>query len=115
MSIAVGELERSALTIRELDGREDLDRPGLRPVHGGREHPTFGLRAQKASEVASHGLEVAPIAGVVLVDEDSLHVRPQCLADGRLARWSRRAGNLAESRPEIYPCREIGRASCGKE
>src|SRR5712692_3912001 len=75
VSGAVGELERPALTIRELNGREDLGRACLRPVHGGRKDPAFGLGVQKASEIVSHGIEVPPGALVELVDENLLCLR----------------------------------------
>src|SRR2546426_10644884 len=60
MSVAVGELERSAPTIRELNGREDLGRACLRPVHGGREHPTFGLGVQMVFPDSLEGQGISP-------------------------------------------------------
>jgi hypothetical protein len=90
MSIAVGELEGSALTILEFNGHEDLNRAGLRPVHGERKDPTFGLGVQKAPQIPAHGIEVRPGALVVLMDKNSLCVRSQCLADG-LSRFSQRS------------------------
>jgi S1-C subfamily serine protease len=74
VSIAVGDLERPALTVGKLDRSKNLSQAPLRPVHARREHPALRLGTQEAPDVAFHGVEVPPLATVEFVDEDSLRV-----------------------------------------